>query len=395
MTTDKKIEPLRLGPYKGKKASLRWYCGRWRWNVTRPNGKRTNLTLKETSRKGAEKEWKAIVTRMLAGDFAWPSGRRGRAPSVPGRSVDALCEQYRRNPATTSMKTSTHNTSSLLWLAKLFGLSPGEHGVETMTLVLAEKAVYGLQRKEDPGLGSVSYNTALDCNTSINARFRAAKSMFSDHHMRCYRDAVLELEKPGFCEMRRLKEPSHEFVPFPADTERAINEAGAALKETRPHMWLVHHAVKSMALRASEVIAMRNHWVEPAGTKGMFKLVIKNRPGEFQTKAKDASVMVPRYLLPYFLGTGRAPVIPLDDRAREHLVRRTHSQWLRQFIPDRVKSNHELRKYSISLVIMKTGSLYKGAKFGRITMATAEKHYAALIKELPAHEEDVFMVDHA
>lgn len=151
--------------------------------------------------------------------------------------------------------------------------------------------------------------------------------------------------------------------------------------------WLVGAMLRRLGLRCAELLAARRHWLERVvdGRDGRSKwmLVLRNRPEEGWVMLKNSaprSLPLDDELASLLLGRGPGFLIGpgMSATGRQDMVERLHNAWLRQFIPDRVKANHELRMWAGSLVLRSTGSLVEAQKFlGHCSQATTEAYYAA------------------
>lgn len=150
-------------------------------------------------------------------------------------------------------------------------------------------------------------------------------------------------------------------------------------------LWLVNACLRRLGLRSGELLAARRSWLERRPDRaGMQRwcLVIKDRPEEGFTLLKHGAgrnLVLDDELAGLLTKRGEGWLIgPLmAASARDDLVERLHNTWLRQFIPDRVKANHELRMWAGSLVYRQTGSLGDTAYFlGHRTTVTTERFYA-------------------
>lgn len=150
-------------------------------------------------------------------------------------------------------------------------------------------------------------------------------------------------------------------------------------------LWLVNACLRRLGLRSSELLAARRSWLERRPDRaGVLRwcLVVKDRPEEGFTLLKHGAgrnLVLDEELAGLLTARGEGWLIGpgMAASARDDLVERLHNTWLRQFIPDRVKANHELRMWAGSLVYRQTGSLGDTAYFlGHRTTVTTERFYA-------------------
>jgi hypothetical protein len=230
---------------------------------------------------------------------------------------------------------------------------------------------------------SVNFVDPLECNTSINSTLRQARSVFS-------RRMVAEMEAAGivmpptlvgFLKARNVKEVTHRFVPIPQATVDAMNAALPALREEDERLWAFHLMIRMMGLRSSEILRARRHWLVEAA--GQTFLAVDRRHGEQAPKRGDGMVPVPQILLDWFSAHGDEKLIPGASEHDREAVKRRHSKWVRQFLPNRTKTNHELRKHTGSVIAMKYNSFERAAEFLRIDLDTAREYYLAFIRPIP------------
>lgn len=150
-------------------------------------------------------------------------------------------------------------------------------------------------------------------------------------------------------------------------------------------LWLVNACLRRLGLRSGELLAARRSWLERRPDRAGVQrwcLVIKDRPEEGFTLLKHGAgrnLVLDDELAGLLTKRGEGWLIgpTMAASARDDLVERLHNTWLRQFIPDRVKANHELRMWAGSLVYRQTGSLGDTAYFlGHRTTVTTERFYA-------------------
>lgn len=271
--------------------------------------------------------------------------------------------------------------------------------VETPVTSLTESLVKAFQAKVQ-GRASVSYQATLDANVYANSCYRQAKSIFSKSAMRKY--GALNLPPMDeFMHVPFLKEPSQKYsdAPIPHDTIQAITAALPALKQYDERLWVIHLMIRLMGMRDSEIVRARKSWLiekrvsGPGGVVPRWFLQIMAKEGEDAPKRQDGEISVPGELQDYFLKQEGVFLIPAKtETERRNLVERGHSQWLRKFLPDRTKTNHELRKHAGSVVATKTNSFEKAAQFLRIDIETAKRHYLSLLTPMqPLGMDDLSM----
>ena len=230
------------------------------------------------------------------------------------------------------------------------------------------------------GGGSVDFVTPRKINTSINSMLRQARGVFSRRALTIYEraDVVVPAEVQGFLKAPYLRELSHRYSdhPIPKEQIAKLNKDLPKLKETDERLWAIHLMIRLMGLRDSEIARARRHWLVKRDKVAY--LVINRREGELAPKRSDGEVPVPNELLKYFESHESDFLIPAANATeRAGLVYKEHSKWVRERVPGRTKTNHELRKWAGSVVATKTNSWERAAEFLRIDIETAKKHYLA------------------
>jgi hypothetical protein len=220
------------------------------------------------------------------------------------------------------------------------------------------------------------------CNTTIRCAICALAAMAR---------LAPTLRVPDLTSMRSvpdLAECHHGFVPWPAGVVDTMDAAASALREKDFELWKVHVLLRRAGLRDVELLGARRDWLEEV-RPGVWQLVLCWRDnwqlvkrGKVRRIGLDAETVEALRGLPagaWLVGDG------MTETSRLSLIYRAHSQWLRQFIPDRQKTNHELRKLAGSEVYMRDG-LQAAAYFLGDSVQTAERHYASYLGAiLPLH----------
>jgi len=283
--------------------------------------------------------------------------------------------------------------------------SKGKPVADLPVSVLTEALAKAFQAKVQ-GRDSVSYTATLDANVYANSCLRQARSLFSKTAMKKY--AKLHLpDLSGFMHAPYLKEPSQKYSdhPIPLETIEKINAALPSLKEFDKRLWAIHLMIRLMGMRDSEIIRAQKSWLikkqvsvapDPEKPKApkivsrlFLQIIAREGDGQQGPKRQDGEIPVPAALEEYFASHDEPTLIPGKTATeRKNLVERGHSQWLRKFLPDRTKTNHELRKHAGSVVATKTNSFEKAAQFLRIDIATAKAHYLALLTPMTALSVD-------
>lgn len=165
-------------------------------------------------------------------------------------------------------------------------------------------------------------------------------------------------------------------------------------------LWLVNTMLRRLGLRSAELLAARGEWIEqrPNRQTGELQWVLslRDRPdfnvlkhGTFRNLVVDEELLG---ILRKRKGFLIAP--DLKPAMREELVQRLHNTWLRQFIPDRAKGNHELRMWAGSIVYMRDGLAAAAYFLGHKSQITTERFYAKWFTSAPALDGQAVALSH-
>jgi hypothetical protein len=299
--------------------------------------------------------------------------------------------------------------SSLLRLARLVNVQDPESVSLGDALCRANlERFYSLGQGRN-GKG-VNWVDALDCNGGLNSAIRNVCSLFTKRMVALKFAGLVLPSLTDLRELPRLKVEVHGFQQWPAGVYEQMQAASEVMRTEQPELWLVNAMLRRLGLRDMELFMARREWIEVNeswGGDGMGPplvrawLVIKNRGSEYKllkhgrARKLELDVKLQVLLLPktgYLItapvkvampGTGARASDGLGDSARYDLIYRTHCEWMRQWIPDRAKANHELRMYAGSL-IYKAHGLEAAAYFlGHKSTATTEKYYVSWLGDSP------------
>ena len=250
---------------------------------------------------------------------------------------------------------------------------------------------------EGQGLEAPNWVDILEGNGGLNGTIRNVKSLFRP---RTVKKKFGDLTLPDLREFREVEYLRHSdegFEPWPTEVYEAMHAASEVLRAERPEMWLVNAMLRRLGLRDEELLKARREWIEVDADTGRAWLRIENRGSEFsvlkhgrgrrlELDAELQGVLLPRE---GFLIGGDG----WSDCARYELIYKVHSQWLRRFIPDRAKSNHELRMHAGSIVYTLYGLEAAAVFLGHKSVATTERYYARWLGSTPMLDQA--MVAHA
>lgn len=258
----------------------------------------------------------------------------------------------------------------------------GQVKATALTSVLLEEFK---TRRRQKATGFVAVERA---KRTANSTITQARSMFT-------KDALPIYEGLRLPDLKEFKEVSKfglqqdtAYRPIPAvviaEMER---EARESLRETSPAQYLGYLMAIRLGMRDCEIVASRWEWLEEWPTGTQMAILVRE---DFAPKGAEGRVPVSEEVLAELraLGgpreRGKGFILPgATPTARNEAIYRELSTWVRGFLPDRVKSVHELRKHAGSIVVTQTKSLVHAQRFLRHrSVATTERHYATLLDTL-------------
>ena len=140
------------------------------------------------------------------------------------------------------------------------------------------------------------------------------------------------------------------------------------------------------AMTVKEIHYFRRSWV--VQTAAGLKIDIREDGRGFSTKCATKTRQIP---LSPEVWARWSKVLPLGDAApfgeyRDYTSPQSEysrtSRWLGQFLPDRQKKLHELRKMACSQVLARERDIYAAAYFIGDSVQTTAKYYAAQLREI-------------
>ena len=237
----------------------------------------------------------------------------------------------------------------------------------------------------------------LVLNYSLNSEQTNALSVFSTDAIKLYAargwimpHGVMELKAAP-----KLPAKKPDFIPIPeaADTmmSRLATAAleGAAVPDTERALVpstqtaVIYELARYCSLTSKEIQNMRWSWLSPE--RDRIRIAGNS---EFSTKrnAKDRQIPVSPERVARWI-TALAPAAPNEyvirgdtETKRLDATARTANAWIKQFIPDRKKGLHELRKMATSDFLRATnGDVYRVAEIIGDDPRTMLKYYAAVL----------------
>ena len=365
------------------------------------DGKSHKLSTKEADLQRAEKRVREVIGEILTGYP--PEVRPGASASWATIADILICYQGGTNHA--SKTTLRTNANSLIQIARtLIPSEPPSKSGDTPTpaqLRLAEKkakaatlllpatiltrdlAETWMKRKQ--GGRVLDRRLRQQINISINSTYKHARDVFARKLM-SEKYAALKLpDLTGFLTVPTLPIPQQYWTRIPRENYAAMVAAAAQLEHTDPDLWLCNLLIRRIGLRNSELAAAKSSWLVETDTPGIIAISIQDRP-DFQLKGvRPRTIPLSADLASILKKVDGHLLMPGANKTdRLALIERRHNIWLRQFIPDRTKGNHELRKHTGSLILTKQGLPAAQRYLGHSSQQTTERWYATYLQDLPA-----------
>ncbi|MEO0797373.1 MAG: hypothetical protein AAFX93_19655 [Verrucomicrobiota bacterium] len=316
--------------------------------------------------------------------------KRKRLDGVPtiGEVVDRYVAEVGQH-SNIKPKTALDNAQALLRAVKV--MYPKLEPTEVKADVLSKEFVLDWRRRkrgEQPEAGK-------RLNASLNSALASAQHVFSKVARReLYHGFNLPFID-DFLAVPRLEEHDQRFRPIPPDLMAQLDESLATNQADDVRLLVVIELARYCGLRASEIEGLRWHWFDDRGDAGLHLGIfyraadVERELEEYEPKATEGWVAVDRGLFARWqqLCPPESPtayVIPGKTKTERHnLIARDACQWVAQFLPERRKKLHELRK-QFGAEIATDHGIYAAATALRDSVAVAEKHYASLVKAIPA-----------
>ena len=324
-------------------------------------------------------------------------------------TIEEVLELYKSNISsfgTCSLLSAKNNAKNLERILKISGVHLSSR-LDTLNEEIINK--WRAIRYREHGL-DITKDDDLKLNYSLNSMLRQAKNVFSKNALKLYESKKIKIPPSikNFCQVANLRQMSTTFEPIPelvdqkikGITEDVLN--GVDNREITKKYSCENLPTKQMAvavqlarfcgLTAKEIIGIRWEWFE-RHNNGIV-ISIRYRPAQDDVPAwsskgdkKNGRVPVSPERLALWRKTLNAEgkesgylfEFP-SPAARCRFIRQETSLWIAQFLPNREKRLHELRKQAGSEVATKHG-IFAAAKFLRDTVAVAERHYASLLQD--------------
>lgn len=242
-------------------------------------------------------------------------------------------------------------------------------------------------------------------NYRLNCHIRQAQSVFSADALRAYAAEKLPISPCALAFAREPKlrpEACQTFRPIPEGADAAIKAAArsalspsAAAGECEcystqneapslpPLCALMIEMARLCGMTVKEIHHFRRAWVVES-SNGIF--IDIREDGEFYTKRAAKNRQIP--LAPEVWARWRN-ALPADGgpafgeygaHTNPESVYSQACRFLRQYLPDRRKKLHELRKMACSDILARERDIYAAARFIGDRVDTAAKYYAAQIR---------------
>jgi integrase len=364
-------------------------------------GRRVRLRLEATTVKEAEGIAVLEIKRLQEASNGVAVSRAVTARGRQGvATVDEVLTRLLGGDKVAEVRTLRTYGSSLLRVARV--ADAGRARGLKLDGVLSQANLERFFSKGQGRTTGVNWVDHLPQNGGLMSAIRNLRALFT---AKFCSDRFGDLVLPDLEPLRSLRGLPVEhkgFVPWDEEVYRAMDEASLKLKEEQPELWLVNAMLRRTGVRDAELLAARRDWIEEDAATGRAWLVIKNRGEEFKVlkhgrayRRLELDEELKGVLLPKVgwlitapaqvnePGTGTRTSSGEAPWARYDFIYRDHCDWLRQFIPDRVKANHELRMYAGSLVFKRDGLAAASYFLGHKSVVTTERYYVAYLGETP------------
>lgn len=226
---------------------------------------------------------------------------------------------------------------------------------------------------------------AHDANTTLRSMLGQASDIFCEDSLKV---RLFDLTLPDlqpWLEAPLPKAMPAGYVPVPQAIITDLHQSAKQLKKDSLKVWKANRLVCLHALRAGEVVAARGSWLIHDEKGWAIELIDRPEEGFYLKSATRRLLPLDPELAEAIKDTApdASLIGALTPTEAYNLVNREHNTWLRRFIPDRVKGNHEMRKHAGSVVYTQHGLEAARAYLGHKSQNTTEKWYTSLLKDMP------------
>ena len=273
--------------------------------------------------------------------------------------------------------TALKNAQSLLLIAKRSGVQEPE--LKDLTPQAVSKWRRDAYRRA--GLNFSDPNPTK--NATLNSTWTQAKSVFSKRALEAYDKKGIYIPNNvyEFISVPDLS-PSKRISFTPIDSEldddmKAIAQATLDGKQTTitPHIATMYQMARLCGMTLNEILHFRPEWIVKT-KRGTFIRVAED--GTFTTKreAKNRLIPVNPDNLKQWLQVLKQQTFIENETYQQC------NEWLKQYLPDRQKKLHELRKMACSEVLEQTHDIFLASKFIGNNVQTTIKYYAGLMSDI-------------
>lgn len=258
------------------------------------------------------------------------------------------------------------------------GLDAGSVGFDKLCCrETMEKFVALRQGRERP-----DYDTRRPANRTINSMMNHARCLLSRGSIE-RRLRGLDLgDWQGFC-IPYLPTPAKYWTKLEPDVLSAMDAGSLALDDD---MRLAYDLARKLGLRVNEIKGARGTWLMPYACESGWGIQICDRPEEGWTQkgTRPRVLPLPLDLCQRLLARrdGDRFVLPGRSETARKLLLDDLSKFVRQYLPERQKTIHELRKQYGSEILTGQGLTAASYSLGHMQQTTTERHYAAYLGTL-------------
>jgi integrase len=344
------------------------------------DGRKMRKSLGETTSEAAEKRVREIIDEMITGH---PPLQRIAQKSIFPTLLEVL-DAYEAGNQYAAPQTLRTNRNALTLIAKTVNKCALTRPITQLTRQTVETWWRAKQ-----GRPTLDRSSRRQINVSLNSTYKHARDVFAKRH---FKEKFGHLRMPDladFLTVPLLPEPKQFWQPIDSVKFNKMVSAADELRRTDYDLWLCNLLLRRLGLRNKELAAARANWI--VQLDGQWSLVIQDRESEgfYQKGTRPRSLPLAPDLIKILKAespTKQDAHLLMPDATKTDrlaLIERRHSTWLRTYIPDRTKANHELRKHVGSIVLSKQGLAAAQRFLGHASSQTTERWYATYLQQLP------------
>lgn len=302
-----------------------------------------------------------------------------QAPAPKWSTIGEVLDRYREGIefVNTGIRPRSVRESANALVRLLAVALPGTEPRELPAAVLTEETVAEF-RARYVALAGEDVVARASRKRGGNAVLRNARAVFSEDARRLYKSLVLP-DLTGFRKAKGFDAKKPEVTAIAEEQLGAMAAAAVELRGSEPALYVAHLCYRHLGMRNSEIAAARWGWLERLAD-GSGRMAIIQRP-DYDPKGSLGRVPVPADVMAEFEGfrpgDDEAPLIAAEHQtAREELVYRRHSEWVKPFLPAGAKkTSYELRRWGYSRIRRKYGKDAAEAFVRHADGSTGGKHY--------------------